>query len=55
MWIERLVREVQRRGPVGSPANHQQGCPVVRLSSVDLGESGTNHPKVFDSDLVRLR
>ena len=47
MWIERLFREVQGRGPVGSPVNHQQGWVSGDLAGVALGESGTNHPKGF--------
>lgn len=55
MWIERLFAEVQGKRPVNSRAGHQQGCSLCGFADAKLGESGTNHPRAFDSNFVHLR
>jgi hypothetical protein len=42
-------------GPVGFGQNRQQGSVLCDFEVVELGESGTNHPRGFDSGLVKLR
>jgi hypothetical protein len=55
MWIERLFAEVQKKHPVNSRTDHQQGCPLCDSADAKLGESGTNHLQAFDSDFVNVR
>ena len=55
MWIERPFAEVQKKRPVSSRTDHQQGCPLCDSYNAELGESGTNHSGLLDSDLVNLR
>ena len=55
MWIERPFAEVQKKHPVISWDDHQQGCPLCESGEAELGESGTNHLQAEDSDFVNIR